>query len=215
MRVTSSGFGKIVTVAMLSGFLAACSSSGDNKVENTLTPTDQQLLPQVNQASLPAPDAIQDPRAYCPRATIRGGTESYNVYPPKTKPDDPELSTKLRFRGTVREVVRECNTAGEFLNIKVGIAGRAVSGPSGETGTFTMPIRIAVTRGDEVLYSQLHEVMAEIPPGRTNNTFSFVDAAISIPRPDKENVIIYVGYDELRVDVPGAVAPKEKLKPVN
>ncbi|MEZ5800988.1 MAG: hypothetical protein R3D29_11680 [Nitratireductor sp.] len=34
----------------------------------------------------------------------------------------------------------------------------------------------------------------EIPLGRTNNLFSFVDGNISIPKPDKENIIIYAGF---------------------
>ena len=77
---------------------------------------------------------------------------------------------------------------------------------------------MAVTRGSEVLYSTLHDVPADIPPGRTNTTFSFVDSAITIPKPERENIIIYAGYDEQRVDLPGATAadgsPRD-LRPVN
>ena len=103
---------------------------------------------------------------------------------------------QLRFRATISEVARECNTAGPFLNIKVGVRGRYLSGPKGETGQFAMPVRVAVTQGDSVLYSKLHQIPAEILPGRSNGTFSYVDNEISIPQPDRENVIIYVGYDE-------------------
>jgi hypothetical protein len=155
---------------------------------------------------------LQDPRAYCPKTVLRAGTETYNVFPDKVKKDDPEAPRLLRFRATITEVVRECNYAGEFLNIKVGVAGRLISGPSGETGQFSMPIRVAVTAGDTVLYTKLHDVPAELPPGRPNSTFRFVDSQVSIPKPTKENVVIYVGFDEQRID---AVDGRSKQSKVN
>lgn len=160
-------------------------------------------------AALPKPDENQDPRAYCPKTVLRAGTETYNVFPDTMKKDDPAAAQMLRFRGTITEIVRECNYAGEFLNIKVGVGGRLISGPAGETGQFTMPIRVAVTEGETVLYTKLHEVPAELPPGRPNSTFRYVDGAISIPKPTKENVIIYVGYDEQRTDPAGAQNKKK------
>ena len=65
---------------------------------------------------------------------MRAGTETYNVYPDKMKRDDPEAEKKLRFRATITDAVRECNYNGDTLNIRVGIAGRLISGPAGETG---------------------------------------------------------------------------------
>lgn len=177
--------------------LAACTSSGGNQVENTLSPVQQQPMQMSGtDAAVPAPDPIQDPRAYCPKIVIRAGTETFDVYPKGVKKDDEGAAQKMLYRATVSEVARECNTAGSFLNIRVGVRGRYLSGPTGQTGAFTMPVRVAVTRGDEVLYSQLHEVPAEIPPGRTNGTFQYVDSAISIPKPEQEDIIIYAGFDE-------------------
>lgn len=163
-------------------------------------------------AVLPPNDEVQDPRAYCPKTVLRAGTETHNVFPDKVKKDDPEAPRLLRFRATITEVVRECNYAGEFLNIKVGVAGRLIAGPSGESGQFTMPIRVAVTAGETVLYTKLHDVPAELPQGRPNSTFRFVDPQVSIPKPTKENVVIYVGFDEQRTD---AVDGRKKQSKVN
>lgn len=190
--------------------LAACNSPG-NKIETTLDPLQAQQSPGSPTVS----DEVQDLRGYCPNTVMRAGTETYNVYPDKMKKDDPEAGRKLRFRATITDVVRECNYAGPVLNMRVGVAGRILSGPSGETGSFLMPVRIAVTQAGNVLYSKLHDVPAEVPPGRTNNTFAYVDSEVSIPRPDSQNVIIYVGFDELRVDLPNAVPPKQALDPIN
>ncbi len=57
-------------------------------------------------------------------------------------------------------------------------------------------------RGEDVLYSQLHKIPADIPPGQTNGVFSYVDENISIPMPDKDNLRIFVGYDEGPYDTP-------------
>ncbi len=191
--------------------MAGC-TAGSGQVDSTLGSAQQQ--PSVSGQALPAQpavDQVQDLRAYCPKTVQRAGTETFNLFPEKMKKDDPDSAKLLRFRATITEIVRECNYAGDLLNMKVGVAGRIISGPSGETGQFLMPIRIAVTRGDEVLYTQLHEVPTEVPPGRTNNTFNFVDSSITIPKPDKENIIIYVGYDEQRNDPAGSgVKPKDK-----
>ena len=198
-------FGRPVIWGFLAGTLAlsACNSSGTNNVEDTLDVSQQQMA-GVPQISVPQIDEVQDPRGICPKTIIREGTESFDVYPAGIKKGDEGAASRLRWRATITEVARECNSAGggAYLNIRVGVRGRYLSGPKGETGAFTMPVRIALTRGDEVLYSQLHEIPAEILPGRTNGVFSYLDEAISIPMPERDNVRIYVGYDEGPYDTP-------------
>lgn len=191
-------------VAALSALLilSACSSSGTNTVENTLDVNSSQQASNQTNPNLPAVDAIQDPRAFCPKTVLRAGTETFDIYPNGVKKEDEGALEQLRFRSTITETVRECNTAGSFLNIRVGVRGRYLSGPGGEIGTYQMPVRVAVTRGTEVLYSQLHQIPAELAPGKPNGTFSYVDNNVSIPIPDKENVIIYVGFDEGPYDTP-------------
>lgn len=172
--------------------LTACNSSGTGSgVDDAL-----QIEPNTQASNVPVADAIQDPRAYCPKTVLREGTETFNVYPTGVKAEDEGAAAQIRYRASITETVRECNSAGQFLNIKVGVRGRYLSGPKGETGAFNMPLRVAVTRGEEVLYSELHQIPAEILPGRTNGAFSYVDKNISILKPDNPNVLIYVGYDE-------------------
>ncbi len=42
-----------------------------------------------------------------------------------------------------------------MMLINVAAAGKIITGPAGAPGAVTMPIRIVVVRGDEVLYSKL------------------------------------------------------------
>lgn len=180
----------LLTAAII---LTSCNSSGTgSKVEDALDVAPQQQA----LTNLPAADEIQDPRAFCPKTIIREGTETFNIYAKGVKAEDEAASKDIRYRASISETVRECNSAGPFLNIKVGVKGRYLSGPKGETGVFTMPIRVAVVRGEDVLYSQLHQIPAEILPGRVNGAFAYVDKNISIPMPENPNVQIFVGFDE-------------------
>jgi hypothetical protein len=190
---------KSAGIVLFAAFLASCTSSGTNKVDDALT-----VQPQDNQQSstLPTPDKIQDPRAYCPKIVQRAGTEVFDVYPKDVKKEDEGSAAKLRWRATITEFVRECNYAGNFLNIRVGVRGRYLSGPTGESGSFEMPVRIAVTRGEDVLFSQLYKLPATLSPGQGSGTFSHVENSISIPKPTSENIIIYVGFDEGPYDTP-------------
>lgn len=185
-------FTNIVLTVLGLAFLNACtSSSGGSAVDDALNVPGSQTA-----SNLPKEDDFQDPRAYCPKTVLREGTETYDIYPTGVKAEDEGASDKIRYRATISEVVRECNSAGQYLNIKVGVRGRYLSGPGGETGAFSMPLRVAVTRGSDVLYSELHQIPAEILPGRSNGSFTYVDKNISILRPDNPNILIYVGYDE-------------------
>jgi hypothetical protein len=217
---TSGGSGDVAgTLGSAAQQEAAQSQGAAGQVATGQAPTGQAATGQAATgaaagqavAVLPPADEVQDPRAYCPKTVLRAGTETHNVFPDRVKKDDPEAPRLLRFRATITEVVRECNYAGEFLNIKVGVAGRLIAGPSGESGQFTMPIRVAVTAGETVLYTKLHDVPAELPPGRPNSTFRFVDSQVSIPKPTKENVVIYVGFDEQRTDAVGGRSKQSKV----
>ncbi|MCO5135131.1 MAG: hypothetical protein M9908_12455 [Phyllobacteriaceae bacterium] len=105
---------------LLAAVLAGCNSAGTNNVENTLDVANS----GQSGSNVPARDAIQDPRAYCPQTVLRAGTETYDLYPKGVSKEDEGASSQLRFRATISEIARECNSAGEFLNIRVGVRGR-------------------------------------------------------------------------------------------
>ncbi len=164
--------------------LAACTS----------TSTGDALGSADNKKSLE--DEVVDLRAYCPKTTIRTGTETMRIFAKGVNREDADAASKLRYQATINEVVRECNYVAETLAMRIGVAGRVINGPVGEPGTLELPIRVAVTRGDDVLYSKLHKISATMEPGKTIARFRFVDEAVNIDKPDKRNIIIYIGFDE-------------------
>ena len=174
--------------------LSACNSSGSagGSIVDGLDQGQQQ-----QQELSEAQDQSQNLRAFCPRTVIRGGTEIYRTFEPGVSKEDPGALNSLRFQATVTEVARECNYSAQQLNIRVGVKGRVINGPTGAVGTINTPMRVAVANSaNEVLYSQLHQVPVTIPIGASTARFSFVDGNIFLPVPERENLVIYVGFDE-------------------
>lgn len=193
MSKSNSKFALNITIlAGLTLALAACTSTKKGGVVGALDIGDSQNQAKVEQVE----EETQDLRAYCPKTVLRAGTETFRIYKRGVKKGDENARTSVRYQGSITEVVRECNYSGNTLNVRVGVAGRVINGPSGETGTFNMPLRVAVTLGEEVLYSQLHQVVGTIEPGKTNGYFKFVDGNILIDKPKSKNIIIYAGFDE-------------------
>lgn len=190
---TSVSFPRSLSAAGLMALLAlsSCTSSGSGGA-----------LGSATKSSKPSADETVDLRAFCPKIKIRAGTETMRVYPKGVKKDDADAKKQLQFQATIQESVRECNYIANTLSMRVGIAGRVINGPTGGAGALELPIRIAVTRGDDVLYSRLHKISSNMEPGGNLATFRFVDEAVNIDKPDKPNVQIFVGFDEGPYDTP-------------
>jgi len=190
---------RFLAVGMMTLVLAACNTASNTQPEDTLGVGNEEEV-----ASAAPPDQSNNLRAFCPRTTIRAGTETYRTFEGGVTKDDPGALNSLQFQSTITEVARECNYSPTNLNMRVGIKGRVINGPTGLTGTLNVPIRVAVANtANEVLYSVLHQVPVTIPEGGSNALFSYVDGNINIPVPERRNLIVYVGFDE------GPVEPEQ------
>jgi hypothetical protein len=135
-------------------------------------------------------------QAFCPRVQLREGTATFRSYA-KGGQDD---ATKLIYQASVSDVTRACTYSDQGITMNVAVAGRIVTGPAGGAGSITLPLRVAVIRGSEVLYSQLHQHTVAAGTGTTQ--FIFNDPAVTIPAGAERSVQIYAGFDE------GPVKPK-------
>lgn len=131
-------------------------------------------------------------RAYCPQVMLREGTAFFNTYQ-KGGEGDPE---KVIYQASIADVTRSCTYGNGMLTMNVAVAGKVVPGPAGKAGTITMPIRVAVTRGEEVLYSQLHKFPVAIKEGAGATQFVFNDPNVTFPQPTARNIRVFAGYDE-------------------
>lgn len=138
-----------------------------------------------------------DPAVYaatpvCPEAVVRDGTEFMPVYEPG-KTGNPDA---VRFQASVQRVARDCeNAAGGGITVRVGVAGRVLAGKTGATGTMTVPVRVAVTAGDKVLYSKLTTTQVTVQAPDYSALFSIVDDGINLTVAESQAATIYVGLD--------------------
>jgi hypothetical protein len=180
-------------------FLAACQSTANKPVDLGIgTPADNAAQSQTDVAAV-EPGRITDVelRAYCPRVSLRAGTNYYRTYEGGAE-EDPQA---VIYQASLGETSRNCTYGNGMLNMTVAVAGRVVPGPKSREGQITMPIRVAVVQGDTVLYSQLHQHPVTVATtGATQ--FIFTDPAISIPQPNQTNIQVFIGYDEGPYDTP-------------
>nr|WP_246748531.1 hypothetical protein [Rhizobium setariae] len=111
----------------------------------------------------------------CPQIYLREGTAIYRQYAKGTKKDpsgmaDPE---KLEFQATLDGTTRQCFQTAQGLKVTAVVRVRVVLGPAGKAGSYTLPIRVAATDGDQTLYSELTRFPVTVPAGQGSGQFIF------------------------------------------
>jgi hypothetical protein len=146
--------------------------------------------------------------AYCPIITLRDGTAYFNTYAKggkKAKKADTEDgsataasddSANIVYQAAITDVTRDCSRSGGSLTMNVAVAGKVVPGPKGGAGSITMPIRIVVVHGSDVLYSQLHQYKLQVTDTSAATQFVFNDPNVTIPEPTDKGYQVFAGYDE-------------------
>ncbi|CAM5509414.1 hypothetical protein ATER59S_03809 [Aquamicrobium terrae] len=191
--------GRVAASLMVTGFvlsLAGCQSAGKAMDNGALQPDP----PKVKASDL---------RAYCPKVTLREGTAYFNSYA-KGGQDDP---SKLAYQAAISDVTRDCSRSDGTLTMNVAAAGKVVPGPMGSAGTVTMPIRVVVAQGSQVLYSQLHQYKLPITDTSAATQFAFSDPNVSVPVPAADTYQVFVGFDEgpPKAAKPAAARPAPKV----
>ncbi|MEX0344918.1 MAG: hypothetical protein AB3N20_08350 [Rhizobiaceae bacterium] len=137
-----------------------------------------------------------DLRAYCPRVRLREGTAFFNKYKKVRRGEEERVADNVIYQASISAVTRSCRYENGQLNMNIAVAGRVVPGPKAEVGTITMPIRVAVVRGEEVLYTELHQYQVVIDSLTGAIQFVFNDPNVSLPAPTAANLLVFAGYDE-------------------
>jgi len=166
--------------------VSACSSLGISGPPPIVSAADSKIAAE-NAAKFAAV-------AVCPEVQVRDGTQLFRVFE-KGRQDD---FSAIRFQASVQKFARECHTdSAGTTTIKVGVAGRMLAGPSGATGSASLPVRIVLVRdGDEVLYSKLFKVDATIAAGMSSVDWNQVADDLTVPGDKSQGrFVIYVGFD--------------------
>ncbi|WAJ29645.1 hypothetical protein [Antarcticirhabdus aurantiaca] len=173
------GFTKRLALALLlpAGLAACASSGGSTDIANSLSPQRPATAEPVAVAGF---EAGTQPE-FCPNVTLREGTS---------------ILERPAFVASITGTSRDCRVADGKLFMHVGVAGRVM--PQGGTGSSTvrLPIRVAVTRGSDVLYSKLGSQAVTVNPGGGAQIFSFVDTGVALAGPSDRSLTVFVGFDE-------------------
>lgn len=178
-----------VVALSLVAVLAGCNTDNPNTALSpgaTPAPAD----PASVDPAQPSPAVVQ---ANCPGIVLRDGTASYRTYAKggKDKPD------QVVYQASLADTTRACVlSADNNLTIKVVVQGRLIAGPAGKAGTVSLPIRVAVTDGDKVLYSELTKFDATLADVSQPTQFIFTKDNVTVPSALGSLAKVYVGFDE-------------------
>ena len=129
---------------------------------------------------------------YCPELRIYDGAQLMRTYQHGHQGDQDYVTWQASFGKTARDCLYD---AQGNLTLKIGIAGRVVAGPKGDSDPVTIPIKIAVVKyKDSVLTSESFTLSVTIPQ-QGSKLFSEVKE-ITVPSPGTHrDYVIYVGFD--------------------
>ncbi len=188
--------GNVVAVAGIIGALglAACGGGDQHLDPNSVG---GKILRGTAEDTKPIDKEKFATQPNCPTLLVRPGTQTYVIYD-SGKKNDPSA---IRFQATLTRSARDCRwgDAGKVA-IKVGVAGRVLSGPRGGAGDVTLPLRVAVVepmgagKEDRVLYSQLHEVPATITEENPSVLWARVFDDIAVE--NATGLKILIGFDD-------------------
>lgn len=138
----------------------------------------------------------KDRHIICPEVLILEGTEASRTYA-----GSPPSSENLRYQYSITDTARECELDAGQLALKIGVAGKVQLGPSGSTGSFTVPVRMAVVRkkDNEPELSKLYHAAVSLGQSETEAEFTIVSESLHVPFIQEhadQDYTIRVGIDE-------------------
>ncbi|MEF2553117.1 hypothetical protein VQ042_17395 [Aurantimonas sp. A2-1-M11] len=162
--------------------LAACNSAGPgadlgNAGALSQPPSSMTASSQFDQGS---------EARYCPTVTLREGTAILR----KT------IGEEVDYVASIADTTRDCRIVDGKLLMKIGVLGRVTPGAVAQDRTLRLPIRVAVLRGQDVIYSELGQQSVAITRSGGAQTFTYVDETVLIDPAQTEGIVIFAGFDE-------------------
>jgi hypothetical protein len=152
-------------------------------------------------------------RVNCPIVQINDGGASYRTYV-----GNDRSSAGVRYQYSLGEVTRECvGTHAGQIEIRVGITGYVLAGPTGASGNFNVPVKVTIRNDNnaQVVSSKTYSIPTSIPQGETQSAFSAISDTVSVPILSEnadEDYSIYVGFDNGQPAVPAKARPPRRRR---
>jgi hypothetical protein len=155
------------------------------------TPNLQNATPTPTAVAQAQTNALPAIATTCPPIRVRPGGEAMFYYG-GGKTGDPKA---LQYQGVIDEATRNCVVSNGLITVNMGVVGRVLLGPQGNQASVTAPIRFAVERDGQAIFSEKYAVPVALTPPARSAEFVKVIENIAIPYLGGEEIIIWVGFD--------------------
>ncbi|WDQ97590.1 hypothetical protein PSC71_09950 [Devosia sp. J2-20] len=183
---------RLSAAASAAVLLAGCSMGsmfGGGSASQTQTLQNATATPAaVAQAQSSALPAIA---SQCPPIRVRPGSEAMFYYGSGKTGD----ARALQYQGVIDESTRNCVVSNGLINVNMGVTGRVLLGPQGKQTTVNAPIRFAVERDGQAIFSEKYTIAVPIDATARSAEFVKVIENVAIPYLGGEDITIWVGFD--------------------
>lgn len=169
--------------SMGSMFGGGTSANANANLQNaTATP---QAVAQAQTSALPVI------ATECPPIKVRLGGEAMYYYG-NGRVGDPKA---LQYQGVIDETSRNCIVSNGQITVNMGVTGRVLLGPAGTQTSVNAPIRFAVERDGQAIFSEKYTLAVAVTPPAQTTEFVKVVENVTIPYLGGESITIWVGFD--------------------
>lgn len=191
MTSTLSTSLRLTTLAGLAALLAGC-SMGSMFGGGTTASADLQNATATPQAVAAAQtNALPVIATECPPIKVRLGGEAMYYYG-NGRVGDPKA---LQYQGVIDETSRNCVVSNGQITVNMGVTGRVLLGPAGTQTSINAPIRFAVERDGQAIFSEKYTLAVAMTPPAQTTEFVKVVENVTIPYLGGESITIWVGFD--------------------
>ena len=195
-NLTGRGLRRAAQAVCASGLaltLAGCGLGGFMGSDSTTTSGTSLANASTSQAAIEqaAPNALPAIATECPPIHVRPGGEAIYGYE-GSKIGNPKA---LNFQAVIDKQSRNCIVSNGLITVKMGVVGRLLLGPAGDKRDFTLPLRFAVERDQQAVFSEKYDIPVRVTEPNQSEEFVKVVENVAIPYIGGEDITIWVGFD--------------------
>jgi len=191
MNQITSPMLRLATGVAAAVLLAGCSMGsmfgGGDAAQNQQLQNATATPAAVAQAQTSALPAIA---TECPPIRVRPGSEAMFYYGGGRTGD----AKSLQYQGVIDETSRNCVVSNGLITVNMGVVGRVLLGPAGSQTSVNAPIRFAVERDGQAVFSEKYTLPVAITGSRSAKFVKVIEN-VAIPYLGGEEITIWVGFD--------------------